>query len=305
MKWMGVAAAFVALQLFVAATLALSIGFYEPPPFMKYAWTAAFPVLFYLGGSAVWRMRALPEQPTKYLLAQDWRPHAWFAAAMALVWLQFVSLTWMKAMLPVATSMWADPALADIERALLGSDAWRLLPGPNPVLDYLYGLWPLALCAAFVGCYFQKREPALLAFFLTVGLLGTFGQYLLPSGGPIFWERMGYGGRFAAMDITITVERTSSYLWAAYRGNAMDFATGISAFPSIHVATATWIAIAYRHMLAHLYLAAIFFGSIILGWHYALDSVAGVIGALLCYSLARKILTLKFPSLQPARNQSS
>lgn len=299
---MGVAAVFVALQLCAAAALALSVGFYEPPPFIKYAWTAAFPVLFYVGGTAAWHLRSLPEEPTKHLLGRDWEPHARFAVAMALMWLQFVALTWMKAMLPVATSMWADPALADIEKALLGSDAWVLLPGPNAIIDHLYGLWPLILCAAFVGSYFKKQETALLAFFLTVGLLGTFGQYLLPSGGPIFWERMGYGDRFAAMEVTTTVERTSNYLWAAYQGHVIMFATGISAFPSIHVATATWIAIAYRHWLAYLYLAVIFFGSVILGWHYALDGVAGIVGAVLCNQLAKKILAIKWPSLQPARN---
>lgn len=302
---MGVAAVFVALQLCVAAALAMSIGFYEPPPLMKYAWAAAFPAMLYVGGTAAWHLRTFPDAPTKYLLAQDWRPHAWFAVAMSLMWLQFVSLTWMKAMLPTATSMWADPPLADIERGLLGQDAWLFLPGPNAVVDFLYSLWPVVLCASFVGLYFKKRGTALLAFFLTVGLLGTFGQYLLPSGGPIFWERMGYGERFAAMGLAPNVRVAAAYLWAAYEGHSIDFATGISAFPSIHVATTTWIAIAYRHWLAYLYLAVISFGSIILGWHYALDGVAGIIGAILCYQLAKKILAVKLPSIQPARNQSN
>lgn len=298
---MGAAAAFVAFQLCVAAMLAMSLGFYEPPPFAKYAWAAAFPAMMFVGGSAAWHLRTVPDEPTRHLVRQDWKPHFLFGCAMALMWLQFVALTWMKAMLPLATSMWADPMLANLEASFLGTDAWRLLPGPNMVIEAPYTFWTVILCASFVGVYFRRsdnRETSLLAFFLTVGLLGTFGQYLLPSGGPVFWEKMGYGGRFLDMALTDNVALTAGYLWAAYDGRALDFATGISAFPSIHVATSAWIALAYRHWLGYAYFLAIFFGSIILGWHYALDGIAGAVGALLCYRLAALALKLEIPAIR-------
>lgn len=305
MKWMGAAAAFVAFQLCVAAGLALNLAFYETPPFMKYAWAAAFPPMLYAGCTAAWHLRRNPEGSAfRHLKEQDWSRHTAFFAAMALMWLQFVSLTWMKAMLPLATSMWADPMLANLEKSLLGVDAWKLLPGPTKLLGYAYSIWSAVVCFAFIGVFFRKgedRERTLFAFFLTVGILGTFGQYLLPSGGPIFWERMGYGNRFADMVGTEKVNWAADYLWAAYQGHGIDFATGISAFPSIHVATTAWLAIAYRRRWwAWAYLGVIFFGSIILGWHYAIDGVAGAIGALLCYRLARVVLAARLPRLRSA-----
>lgn len=291
MKWMGAAAAFVGLQLCVAAMLALSIGFYAPPPFVKYALTALIPVLLYGAGFALWNLRNGPDEPFKHLASLDWTPFRNFVSAMGLVWLQFVALTWMKAMLAVSGPMWADPVLAEAEAALFGADVWRLLPAPWRPLEVLYLLWPLAVCASFTALFFMRRQTSLLAFFLTVGILGTFGQYLLPSGGPVFYERLGYGDRFAAMEIPGRTTYLTSMLWQAYQGHAINFATGISAFPSIHVATSAWIAISFRRWWAYAYLALIFFGSIILGWHYALDGIAGAIGAVLCYALARKVLT--------------
>jgi len=303
MKWMGPAAIFVAFQLCVAGALALHVGYSEPPPLGKYGRAAALPVLFYCAGLALWRLRTLPENPIAYLREQDWSECFRFAGAMCLVWLQFTALTWTKAMIPFVTTMWADVPLAGLDVMFFGRDAYLYFPEAGPFMDYAYGLWFVILCLSFVGVYFrlsERRDALLLGFFLTVGLLGVFGQYALPSGGPIFYERLGFGDRFAAMLIPELAWKTSNYLWLAYSGGNVDIAIGISAFPSIHVATAMWIAIAFRHWLAYSFLALIFVGSIMLGWHYALDGIAGAVGAWLCYYLAR--VTLQALTLAPARN---
>lgn len=293
MSWFFAAAVFVSLQLLVAMVLALSVGFQDPPPFGRYGNIAIAPVVLYLSGLALWRLRSLPENPARYLARQDWSDCRNFALAMLLVCLQFLCLTWMKAMIPHVTPMWADAPLAKLERAILGQDAWRLLPDPDAFIDSAYAAWLLVTYAAFVAVYFvrsERRSPLLLAFFLTVGLVGTFGQYLLPSGGPIFFERLGFGDRFSAMAIPELAARTSDYLWSAYSEGGVAVGTGISAFPSVHVATTAWVAIAFRHPIAYTWLALIFAGSIMLGWHYALDGIAGAIGALICYRLAKLIL---------------
>lgn len=296
---MGAAAAFVAFQLCVAAGLALTLGFYEPPPFIKYFTTAGVMPLFYAGGFAAWNLRGSPEKPTAHLMALDWKPLWLFTGAMALIWLQFVALTWMKAMIPLAAPMWADIPLANFEAAIFGQDAWRLLPAGNRSIEVLYLLWAPAVCLSYVAVYFRKsetREASLLALFLTIGLLGTFGQFLLPSGGPVFFERLGHGDRFADLNVLYRTQYLTDRLWEAYQGRYIAYATGISAFPSIHVATTAWMALAFRHWLAYLYLAVIFVGSIILGWHYALDGIAGAIGAALCYGLAKVVLAVELPS---------
>lgn len=296
MRWARAAALFVTLQLFVAAAVAMAVGFYEPPPVSKYLQTAAFPLLGYIAVFSLWNLRSKPDRPAKHLLSLDWTPVRNFAGAMGLIWLQFVALTWMKAIIPAVTPMWADVPLANLEAALLGTDAWRLFPAGNRLIEVLYLAWAPAVCLSYVAVYFrrsERRESSLLALFLTVGLLGTFGQYLLPSGGPVFFERLGYGDRFAELEILFRTQFLTDRLWEAYEGRYIAYATGISAFPSIHVATTAWIALAFRHWLAYTYLAVIFVGSIVLGWHYAIDGIAGAVGAVFCYKLAGKILASK------------
>jgi len=292
-RWLVAAALFVAFELAATGALALKLGFLEPPPFRKYANYASAPIFLYFGGSAAWQLRSLPRQPARHLMLQDWKPGLLFAGAMGLVWLQFVCLTWSKVMIPLVTPMWADPLLANAEAALFGRDAWRLLPAQNDVIDAAYLLWPLFISLTFVATYFRrqpKREALLLSFFLTMGLLGTFGQYLLPSGGPIFWERLGHGPRFNELVTSDNANRISDILWLAYQEKTVRFAAGISAFPSIHVATTMWLALALRHWAGWIYFAAIFAGSIMLGWHYSLDGIAGAAGAVACYLLARKLI---------------
>jgi len=298
MRWVWWAAPFVAFQLVVAAATAQSVGFYNPPPFSKYFIIACTPVVLSMAVGAVWHLRSFPKNPIRHLAKQDWMPIVRLGTVMLLLWLQFVALTWMKAMIPLVTPMWADVPLADFEASILGRDAWLLLPGPNAFIDRLYGMWALVLCWSVVATHFRKspERPALmLSLFLTIGLLGSFGQYLLPSGGPIFFERLGYGDRFSAMEQAEMVRPTADYLWAAHRWHSVGLATGISAFPSIHVAATTWIAISFKRPIFYAYLAMIFAGSIILGWHYAIDGIAGAIGAIACYRLAQLLLKIEMP----------
>ena len=70
---------------------------------------------------------------------------------------------------------------------------------------------------------------------------------------------------------------------------------GISAFPSMHVAIAAWLALVLKDRgaprLGQAYLIGVFACSIILGWHYVLDGVAGIAIAILADRLARAWLS--------------
>jgi len=297
MRWYAAAAIFIGIQILFASLLAATLGFYELPPFIKYAKIAASLVGLVGGTTILWRLRTRPASPLQFLQAQDWGQLRSFAGTMVLVWLQFVTLTWAKVMLPLVSGMWADPALANLEATLLGQDAWRFLPRSNPFIDVIYMAWAPTIGIIF-SCYFfsrkEDREAGLLAFFLTIGLLGTFGQYLLPSGGPIFYERLGHGTRFAEIKPGVESLEAINNLWDVFVGKRIEFASGISAFPSIHVAGAAWFAIIARRWWAYIYLGVIFAGSIILGWHYALDGIAGAAGALACYAIATSILAVEW-----------
>jgi hypothetical protein len=285
---------FLAVQFVFCAAIAVTFGFYHAPPFSKYFLTALSWAIMVIGVWMLWNLRHRPESPISHLKLLDWSRHRNFAFAMALLWLQFVALTWGKAMLPVATSMWADVPLANLDTALFGADAWKLLPPENVVIDAIYMAWLPTVGAAYAILYFSRRRNrnvGLLAFFLTMGLLGTLGQFAFPSGGPIFFQRMGLGDRFADIPYAMQTRSAADWLWEEYSGHYIGYATGISAFPSMHVAVSSWIGMTFRNWLAISYALFIFFASIMLGWHYAVDGIAGAIGAALCYSLAKVIVS--------------
>jgi hypothetical protein len=223
-----------------------------------------------------------------------------------LVALQMGALTWLKQMLPALIPYWADHALASLDRLILGTDAWRLVPAwlTRP-FDIVYITWVLAHTIALISilCLRPSRAKtqAMLAYFLTVGMMGVCGQYLLSSAGPVFYDRIVGGDTFGGLIARIHAHAeftgmAEDFLWTSYSGHTGQIGNGISAMPSIHVATTTWIALTLSSLWRRLrvsawgYWLAIFVGSFALGWHYFLDSAVGAIGALGCWALAARLL---------------
>ena len=202
-------------------------------------------------------MRAQPASPIAYMknsFRNRKEQFTIFGIGCVLVWFQFVILTWTKALIPYVSPMWADPMLADADAWIFGDDPWRiihpvLLP-IEPAIDALYAFWApiLKIClgAVLLAAPSRNKSVVLLSFFLMMGLVGVMGQFILPSGGPIFWERMGLGNRFADFVPALHAAWVSDLLWDAHIGNLIGFAEGISAFPSMHVAGAVWMVIAMR-----------------------------------------------------------
>ena len=67
---------------------------------------------------------------------------------------------------------------------------------------------------------------------------------------------------------------------------------GISAVPSVHVAISLWMWLVARDLAprfaltALVYFALVWVGSVQLGWHFASDGMAGVVGMLAVWRLA-------------------
>lgn len=63
--------------------------------------------------------------------------------------------------------------------------------------------------------------------------------------------------------------------------------------PSMHIATAAWVVLACWSLRSRLVVPAVIFGffmffcSVALGWHYAVDGIVGAAGAVGCYALSR------------------
>jgi membrane-associated phospholipid phosphatase len=73
-------------------------------------------------------------------------------------------------------------------------------------------------------------------------------------------------------------------LWAAHVSPEVKLGAGVSAFPSMHVASATLFALTAWSTdrrfgwLMIAFLAYVQFASVFLGWHYAVDGYASMIG---------------------------
>jgi hypothetical protein len=92
------------------------------------------------------------------------------------------------------------------------------------------------------------------------------------------------------------VAGAADYLWGRYSSGNISIGAGISAMPSLHVAGALWLVLIIRRAaprlatLAWCYLATIYVGSVLLGWHYATDGLAGMAGTMWLWFLSKKII---------------
>lgn len=223
-------------------------------------------------------------------------------SAMALFYGAFTTV---KSMLPALTPFSRDVGLADLDTWLHGGhDPWRLLQpllGRHGITRFLQVLylpgWTLALFG-FTGTVAVSRRlsPVRAQFFWTYlllwPLLGNLVAAAVMTAGPAYYGLVtGDGSRFEGLmsylsfsqglpDSSVDVQKD---LWTAYADGLSTMGSGISAFPSMHVAMATLFALVARRIDP--WLSAVFAGfallilaaSVHLGWHYALDGYASIL----------------------------
>jgi hypothetical protein len=306
-SWALPAAIIIAVEYAFALLIGAKVGFRYRIPFEIYAiigasiasaGIAAFSLVRFINYA-----REREQRPGRRLLAELPRCSG-FVLGTFLIGVQMAVLTWTKIMLPLAVPFWAGPYLVSLDRAIFGTDPWRIAEGlfgwAADIIDGAYMTWIVlkftTLAILLAAPESRKKAQALLAYFLIVASTAV-GQYVLSSAGPIFYTRLGFGDYYAALPIEPWVRVTSSYLWHDYLRAGGDIGTGISAMPSLHVAIALWIAFVLRTyasrwaFLGFGYYALICIGSVMLGWHYAADGIAATAITLLSWRLAARCLT--------------
>lgn len=222
----------------------------------------------------------------------------------------------------VAGFQW-DQAFAKMDYWIFGDHPWKLLqpvigyPIVTLVLDLLYSIWVPLVFLFWSGLFASRRiDPIVCRRFWisTVAswlLLGLGMATVLSSAGPTYFDDIfPYAASpYAELEkylnqtantFTLTSSMAKDYLWAIYAGN-LDEPGGISAMPSMHNAQcALFVAAAYSidKRIGHLMLAyavLIFLGSIHLGWHYAVDGVVGIVGALLIWIVSGIVVGRRTP----------
>ena len=196
----------------------------------------------------------------------------------------------------------ADPLLAARDRALhFGFDPYQMTHAvfagvPASAIAVIYvSLWlPFSILFPIVLAIFdgdQRRKRDYLKLYIIVFLvLGNVLAILALSAGPVFYDRIFDADRFNDLALALEasglaggfIGQVQVELWDMYAEGFLALGTGISAFPSVHVAMATVIALYVSERsvwlipVAGTYLAAILVLSVHTGFHYAVDGYASI-----------------------------
>lgn len=209
-----------------------------------------------------------------------------------------------------------DPVIADIDRAMhfgrspvqwlsfLRAD-WLLR-----VLEFNYdAIWfPFWLCTLYWFCVSPRAEALRVRFVLTFTLawavIGNVVAAMFSTAGPaLYGVATGDNQRFAPLHNFLhsapnTTEVTQAYLWAMHQAGTSGLGSGISAFPSMHVAITTVCALFLSELdkrwriPAWSFVAIILVSSVYLGWHYAVDGYAAILLTVGLYQAVKAVPNL-------------
>jgi hypothetical protein len=224
-----------------------------------------------------------------------------------------------------------DHTFAEIDRLLfLGNDPWvishRIFSGLDATifLDNIYLLWfiVLHLCmfsVAVLPMQNQTRLTFILAYGLNGIIGGTFLAIIMPAAGPVYMEQITGDPMFAPLmellyqysDLTeVKALGVQELLREGYTNPDVD-PLGISAFPSVHVelaATFAFLGFAASRAIGWtlvLYTAATLIGSVHLGWHYAIDGIAGIALAIVVWRLSSRVTSWWLSRTEPEQTEAA
>lgn len=218
----------------------------------------------------------------------------------------FLTFTMIKTSMTFAVPFYAGPALAEIDRMLhFGIDPWQIAHMASPWIDADKAVMIYTAIWFAPAMYFPvllrlfdhdetRIERFVVLFAFVWIMLGNIGAIAFMSEGPVFFDRVNGGETFLPMLLALEgsgvrasdAGRIQQFLWDMHSTSGLTAGTGISAFPSVHVAMVTVIAVyaveRVRSMQipAILFVATYQFLSVYLGWHYAVDGYASILAVL-------------------------
>jgi hypothetical protein len=337
--WLLLAAA--ALQFCVGYTVGLTVGDIDPSTvFELSALMKRLPAwlilpLGWFGYVAVFITLRRVDRPLEVLRRISYRNRYWLLRGLLFTTIAFPlvrAYPAFKSSIPHILPFYADPYFVAIDRAIFGTDPWRLthaLIGSvgTMVLDRIYVLWFFVTMALLGWLNFTRNQKlqlqGLLTFVLSWGIIGNLMALAFASAGPCFYEHFYHSDHFSPLmailrdysqDHRIISLGTMAYLLDSIGKDRLG--SGISAMPSMHVVTAFLFFLVIRKalrsvlpkILAGLYVAMIVVGSVHLGWHYAVDGIVGIAAVTLIWLAAGRFVDwlekrpeqVANPTLQPA-----
>jgi hypothetical protein len=177
-------------------------------------------------------------------------------------------------------------------------------PRVTSIINFFYNLWFFVMYGVLLWQAFSLRDlRGRMQFFLTFigcwSLLGNLAATLLSSVGPCYYGRAtGLVDPFQPLMAYLWAANESfpvwslniqEMLWETYENGRIGFGSGISAMPSVHVSMAFLFAlVGWRtgRILGigfTVFAVLIVIGSVHLGWHYAIDDYAAIVGTWLIW----------------------
>ncbi|MEZ9418822.1 phosphatase PAP2 family protein [Vibrio breoganii] len=234
--------------------------------------------------------------------------------------------TSLKINIPIINDFSWDTTFLELDRYLhFGFDPWIIThkiassPYATLLINILYNLWFFIFWIFLILISFSKNKVkyhAILTFNLCWLVNGIVFAILFSSAGPCFYSNLAGGNdsftplmnllteqdellRSKGLDFGVAALKVQDYIWQNYENGALELGAGISAFPSMHVSICTLMAITCYEInkklgyIAWLYVVIILFGSVHLGWHYAVDGYFSILSTFLLWLVTRFFIGLR------------
>lgn len=212
--------------------------------------------------------------------------------------------SWLKVFLPRLNGRLADQLLYAADNTIhLGVNPNRFLLALFPFpplwrfLDVAYGSFVLTVFAGlawFLSELSLAERRRFAKGFAFLWLVGSWWYLAMPSLGPCYVFPEDYAAVKPSLPMQVNTQEILLRQYGAVRKGlpgelGLNPAFGIAAMPSLHVAGQAFLALWLRRrhpraaLLAALVMALTFFGSLVTGWHYAVDGYAGLLLAWAAY----------------------
>lgn len=253
--------------------------------------------------------RRLRGEPPAGRWWREWRAHGflslgWWPLAFVLLTIHLLLGTSTVSqislqLLASGTTQWLDAFYWGLEGPFL---RWLLASGVNVTLwETVYNSgWQAEMTVLFVVLVVTRSAAAAAGFcvsFVLLFYLGRLVGLLSPVMGPAFFvpEHFAYlEGSLTEQMMARVEERMLAGPTELEEGAV--WLGGVAAMPSLHVGmvslAAWWLVRAVRWLapLAALWVLAVWTSTVLLGWHYAVDGLGGLVVAVGCIALTDRIL---------------
>ncbi|MGP2491272.1 phosphatase PAP2 family protein [Mesorhizobium sp. PUT5] len=317
---------FIAVYTIASLLFLYLVGASDKAAFAAYLWRWPFMFGFFLPAIALGadaallatRFRRRPKLAAKRLFSPSRMAYLLSGLVLLMAFGVFQGdFTSVKNGLPVWRGGFVyDTAQADLDALLhFGSDPWHFLHRiggfdiVRTVVEWNYNILWFLIC--FGALFFVATSPMaahirsryLICFAAIWVVIGNIFAGVFLSAGPAFYGFVtGDAARFGEQLAFLAHGGTNpnsaaayqNYLWTLYDQGQAGFASGISAFPSVHVALITLNALfIYEHhrklgLAAFGYVLFVAASSVYLAWHYAIDGYAAMVITAAIYFAVRK-----------------